>query len=125
MVPRRGASNSRKEFRVSEPWAREVSWLEPVAPHLGDLQLLVNVAINESQTSTTSNNPPSIHAAPVTSLGVAPRRVRLAAQQPPSSSMRPSSTTTPSGIFRLLYNTIGSTVVARNAIPLRHRCPIS
>ena len=31
--------------------------LAPVAPHLGDVQLLVNVAINESQTSKITDNP--------------------------------------------------------------------
>ena len=106
----------RKNFDFAEPWARKVSWLEPVAPHLADVQLLVNVAINESQTSTISNNPPSGYTPPpsyITKVAPAPGSGPLVAQPPYVINAALEYGNAKWGTFRLLYNTIASTIVAK------------
>lgn len=105
----------RKTFDFLEPWAREVSWLAPTAPHLGDVQLLVNVAINQSQTAKITENgggytpPPSY----ITTVAPAPGSGPLVAQPPFVVNAALEYTNTRWGLFRLLYNTVGSAIVAK------------
>lgn len=106
----------RKNFDFAERWARQVSWLTPLAPHLGDLQLLVNVAINQSQTSKITDNPPSGYTPPpeyITKVAPAPGSGALVETPPFVINAALEYDNAKWGTFRLLYNTIGSSIVAK------------
>lgn len=106
----------RKNFGFVEPWARAVSWLQPLAPHLADVEILVNVAINQSQTSKITDNPPGGYTPPpayITKVAPAPGSAPLVAQPPFVVNAALEYTNARWGLFRLLYNTIGSSIVAK------------
>lgn len=102
----------RKTFDFVEPWARQVSWLAPLAPHFDDLQLLVNVSITQSETSEGFTPPPPN----VATVAPAPGKKALQAQPPYVVNAALEYDNARWGVFRLLYNTIGPTIVAKGTL---------
>jgi TonB dependent receptor-like, beta-barrel/Carboxypeptidase regulatory-like domain/TonB-dependent Receptor Plug Domain len=97
----------RKDFNFAVPYARRISWLRQVAPALADLQLLVNVSYIESETSEEFTEPPGFTIAPV------PGTKPLQGQSPYVINAALEYEHYKWGIFRLLYNTVGPTIVAK------------
>jgi outer membrane receptor protein involved in Fe transport len=95
----------RKDFSFLVPYARRWSWLGDHASKLADLQIQVNVAVIESTVSGFIPPPDSV-IAPIPGdralQGQAPYVVNAALEYQNSEW----------GIFRLLYNTVGPTIVA-------------
>jgi outer membrane receptor protein involved in Fe transport len=106
----------RKDLDFAVPWARRVSWLTSLAPHLADVSLLVNVAINASATSNITDNPPSGYTPPpkyITTVAPAPGVGPLVQTPPFVLNAALEYDNAKWGTFRLLYNTIGSSIVAK------------
>lgn len=100
---------TRKDFNFAVPYARRVSWLADVAPHLADLQLLINVSVVESTTSENFTPPPDYLA----TVAPAPGNKPLQGQSPFVINAALEYEDYRWGLFRLLYNTVGSTIVAK------------
>lgn len=98
---------TRKDFNFAVPYARRVSWLRPIAAHLADLQLLINASVIESETSEEFTAPPGFTIAPV------PGTQPLQGQSPFVINAALEYEDYRWGVFRLLYNTVGSTIVAK------------
>jgi len=98
---------ARKDFNFAVPYAREVSWLRGVAGHLADLQLLVNVSVIES-TASEEFTPPAFPA-----VAPAPGKKPLQGQSPYVINAALEYEDYRWGVFRLLYNTVGPTIVAK------------
>lgn len=108
---------TRKDFNFAVPYLREVSWLRSVAPYLADLQLLVNVSVIESSASEDFLKPSVCRdvssSVPVCEISPAPGEQRLQGQSPFVINAALEYEHYQWGIFRLLYNTVGPTIVAR------------
>ncbi len=100
---------ARKNFAFAEPWARKVDWLSPVARHLADVQLLINVSTNESATSEAFTPPPLY----IAKVSPAPGEKALVSAPPYVVNAALEYDNTRWGVFRLLYNTIGPAIVAK------------
>ncbi|MFN8642882.1 MAG: TonB-dependent receptor [Candidatus Binatia bacterium] len=100
---------ARKNFEFVEPWLRDVSWLAPLGPHFADVQLMVNVSTNSSKTSEAFTPPPKY----IATVSPAPGEKELVAAPPFVVNAALEYDNTRWGVFRLLYNTIGSTIVAK------------
>jgi TonB-dependent receptor len=98
---------TRKDFNFAVPYARKVSWLKSIAPQLADLQLLVNVSLIESETSQEFTPPPNATIAPV------PGSKPLQGQAPYVINATLEYEHYRWGVFRLLYNLVGPTIVAK------------
>jgi outer membrane receptor protein involved in Fe transport len=97
----------RKDFNFAVPYARRVTWLRTVAPHLADLQVLINVSVVDSETSETFTPPDFPSVAP------APGNPPLQGQSPYVINASLEYEDYRWGLFRLLYNTVGPTIVAK------------
>lgn len=100
---------TRKDFNFAVPYARRVSWLADVAPHLADLQLLINVSVVDS-TASENFAPP---APGLPTVAPAPGEKPLQGQSPFVINAALEYEDYRLGIFRLLYNTVGDTIVAK------------
>jgi outer membrane receptor protein involved in Fe transport len=100
---------SRKDFNFAVPYARRVSWLADIAPHLADVQLLINVSIVES---TTSENFKPVDPS-IATVAPAPGEKPLQGQSPFVVNAALEYEDYRWGLFRLLYNTVGETIVAK------------
>jgi outer membrane receptor protein involved in Fe transport len=103
---------ARKNFDFAASWAREISWLAPIAPHLADVQLLINVSTNESATSEGFTPPPLS----IAKVSPAPGEKALVSAPPYVVNAALEYDNTKWGIFRLLYNTIGPAIVAKGTL---------
>jgi outer membrane receptor protein involved in Fe transport len=98
---------ARKDFNFAVPYARRVSWLKPIAAQFADLQFLVNVSVIESDTSEEFTEPPDFTIAPV------PGSKPLQGQAPYVINASLEYEHYRWGLYRLLYNTVGPTIVAK------------
>jgi len=100
---------TRKDFNFAVPYARRVSWLAEIAPHLADLQLLINVSVVDS---TTSENFRPVDQ-DLATVSPAPGEKPLQGQSPFVINAALEYEDYRWGLFRLLYNTVGETIVAK------------
>ena len=100
---------TRKDFNFAVPYARRVSWLADIAPHLADLQLLINVSVVDS---TTSENFRPVDP-DLATVSPAPGEKPLQGQSPFVVNAALEYEDYRWGLFRLLYNTVGETIVAK------------
>jgi outer membrane receptor protein involved in Fe transport len=94
----------RKNFDFLVPYAAEVSWLEPVAPNLADLQLEINASVIESNVTGIDD--------PVREITVTNANRPLLGMSPFSVNASLAYSDNDYGTFRLLYRTVGRTIAA-------------
>src|SRR5262249_46585429 len=89
-----------------------VDWMRAIAPHLADVQLLFNASVIESEAQAdTFTVPPPIASFPI------PGTRRLQGQSPYVINVAGQFENDTWGVFRLLYNIVGPTLVAAAARP--------
>jgi outer membrane receptor protein involved in Fe transport len=96
----------RKNFDFAVPYARQVSWLKPYASKLADVSFLLNASVIESTVSDQFRPPEGIVIVPIQDTRA------LQGQSPYVINATLEYEHARWGIFRLLYNTIGPTIVA-------------
>jgi hypothetical protein len=94
----------RKNFDFLVPYAAEVSWLEPIAPNLADLQLEINASIIDSTVTGIDD--------PVREITVTNTSRPLLGMPPFSVNASLAYADNDYGTFRLLYRTVGRTIAA-------------
>lgn len=99
----------RKDFAFAVPYVHQVSWLEDLAPHLADVQIQVNASIVDS---TTSEGFAPVDPTLAT-VSPAPGEKPLQGQPPFLVNASLEYENYRWGLFRLLYNTVGSTIEAK------------
>ncbi len=108
---------ARKDFNFAVPYARRVPWLRAIAGHLADLQVLANVSLIDSTTSETFLLPAGCtdisNRSPVCGIAPAGGEQPLQGQSPYVINAALEYEDPRWGVFRLLYNTVGPTIVAK------------